>query len=248
MKFHDHEMSPVPDPEKTELEIDNLIEHPEKSSSIRLIKKFLIFSPIVLIILVIAYSSPLSEYISKVAEISHRIRDFGIVGHIVFIAAVAILVSIGFPRLIFCPIAGIAFGFMTGLMYCVIGTLIGYYAVFLFVRWSKNEFGIKNKEEHKKIMELIHKGGTPAVILARQVPVHGMVLNIILGLSPIRHVDFLVGTAIGLIPEAAPFTLFGSSAAQGSLQKSITYLVIAVICISVLWIGLIVYTNKRKKT
>ncbi len=247
MKFHNHEIRQVPDPEKSEMELENLIEHPEKSSPTRLIKKFLILSPVVLLVLVIAYSSPLSDYLSRVSEISGKIRGFGIAGPIVFIAAMSILVAIGFPRLIFCPIAGITFGFVAGLAYSVIGSLIAYYAVFLFVRWSRNEFGMKNKEEHQKIMALIKKGGIPAVILARQVPVHGMVVNIILGLSPVKHVDFLFGTAIGLIPEAAPCTLFGSSAAQGSLQRSIIYLAVAVVFIAVLWIGLIVYTNRRKK-
>ncbi len=247
MKFHGKNLKALPDPEKTEQELDNLIEHPEKSSSIKLIKKFLIFSPILLLLLVIAYSSPLSDYFTQVSELSSKIRDIGITAPIVFTLGIAVLVSIGFPRLIFCPIAGMAFGFVFGLLYTIVGSLIAYYLFFIFVRRNGRQFQFKYVEEHKKIGEIIKKGGIPAVILARQVPVHGMVVNIILALSPIRHMDFLVGTAIGLVPEAAACTLLGSSTAQGSLHKSITYLAVAMVLLAILWLGLIVYTNHARK-
>ena len=48
----------------------------------------------------------------------------------------------------------------------------------------------------------------------RQLPISGLITNLLLGLAPIRHLDFLVGTAIGLLPEAIPFTLVASGAVK----------------------------------
>jgi uncharacterized membrane protein YdjX (TVP38/TMEM64 family) len=48
------------------------------------------------------------------------------------------------------------------------------------------------------------------VFAVRQLPISGLVINFLLGLSPIRHRHFLLGTAFGILPEAIPFTLVAS--------------------------------------
>lgn len=243
MKYHGKDLKHF-NAEATEQELDNLIEYPDKSSSLKLIKKLLISLPFIVIAFVVLYASPIGAYLSKVSEMSEKIRSFGLLAPVVFVLANAILVSVGVPRLLFCPIAGMAFGFVWGVLYSCLGALLAYYAVFLFVRWHMSDFQLGYQDLHKRLSGILEKGGIPAVILARQVPVHGMLVNIVLGLSPVRHRDFLIGTMIGLLPEAVPCVLVGTSAAQSSLRNSVAYLAGAMIILAIAWVGLVIYGKR----
>jgi uncharacterized membrane protein YdjX (TVP38/TMEM64 family) len=80
--------------------------------------------------------------------------------------------------------------------------------------------------------------GSLSVFLARQIPISGLWVNCLLGLTHVGHRDFLVGTAIGMLPEAIPATLVGASAAQMNFAKAMSYLFAAVawfVIIAIVW-------------
>ena len=84
---------------------------------------------------------------------------------------------------------------------------------------------------------MIHDHGVLGVILLRQVPTHSMLANLCLGLSHVKHRPFLIGTTIGLLPEAIPATLIGAGLVKASLKDSIGYLAIAAGVFAAIWIG-----------
>jgi len=58
-----------------------------------------------------------------------------------------------------------------------------------------------------------HFHGRSAAILVfavRQLPISGLIIDFLLGLSPVQHHHFLLGTAFGILPEAIPLTLAAS--------------------------------------
>ncbi|MBN2108138.1 MAG: hypothetical protein JW832_12005, partial [Deltaproteobacteria bacterium] len=57
------------------------------------------------------------EQFGRIHEISEYLRSFGWAAPLVFIFAVAGLVAVGVPRLLLCPIGGMAFGFWQGLLW-----------------------------------------------------------------------------------------------------------------------------------
>lgn len=230
----------------TESELQHLIEKPDTSSILSIRKDFLFILVFVAVIFA-AYLSPLKQYIDKAPEVCEQIKSTGIMAPVIFILGVCLLVCVGVPRLLLCPLGGMAFGFVYGLLYCVIGTLMAYYIVFLFVRWGGRDFILRHSHKLNRFTKILEHGGIPAVILARQMPVHGMVLNLIMGLSPVRHRDFLIGTAIGLFPEAIPFTLIGKGAKQGSIGKSMIYVAVAMLVLVVLWLGVKLYSCRKKE-
>jgi uncharacterized membrane protein YdjX (TVP38/TMEM64 family) len=229
----------------SESDLQHLIEKPD-TSSILSIRKDLLFILIFVGIIFAAYLSPLKQYIDKAPELCEQIKSTGYMAPVFFILGVCLLVCVGVPRLLLCPLGGMAFGFVYGLLYCVIGTLMAYYIVFLFVRWGGRDFILRHSHKLNKFTKILEHGGIPAVILARQMPVHGMVLNLIMGLSPVSHRDFLIGTAIGLFPEAIPFTLIGKGAKQGSIGKSMIYIFVALLVLVALWLGAKLWRRKRK--
>lgn len=209
-------------------------------------RKDLLFILAFFLVILLLNLSPLRQYWSEALVFIKGIRRYGTLAPFLFTASVAILVSIGIPRLLLCTIGGMLFGFYQGLLYSVTGTIIGYYVVFSVVRRVGRTYIVSRYPKIDQLTRLLKRGGIPGVILARQLPIHGMVINLILGLSPVRQLDFLVGTAIGLIPEAIPFTLIGKGVKQESLGQSIVYIVIAVVILAVLWLGLKLWNEKKK--
>ena len=215
------------------------------SSSILSVRKDLILILAFFFIIIALYLSPLQQYWAGALAFCEGINHYGVLAPLIFMLSVAVLVCIGMPRLLLCTIGGMLFGFYQGLLYSVTGTIIGCYIVFSVVRWVGRTFIISRYPKLNRFTKLLERGGIPGVVLARQIPIHGMVINLILGLSPVKQIDFLVGTAIGLIPEAIPFTLIGKGVKQGSLEKSVAYIIIAVVILALLWLGLKIWNEKK---
>lgn len=193
---------------------------------------------ILLGLLIALYQSPLHTYLQDVRNLSQQWSKFGVLAPLVFMGTCAILVAIGCPRLILCPIGGMAFGFWEGLFWSQLGTLLGCYAIFSFVRWGGRDLVLRFWPKAGKLHLFFGKHGLLSVIVIRQLPLPSVLLNVVFGLSPARHRDFLLGTVIGILPEAIPCTLIGSSAMQGSFGQSAWQMGLAIGLLVAVWIGL----------
>jgi len=186
--------------------------------------------------LAVVYCSPVRSWLQDAGRLRQSIAALGIWGYPACVLAVAILVGCGVPRLLFCAIGGMILGFWWGLLLVAAGTTVGYYAVFLFVRWGGREWVLHRWPKLRKWAQLIHEQGIVGVMLVRQLPIHGTLVNLCLGLSHAKHRHFLIGTIIGLLPEAIPVTLVGTGLVKASLADSAKYLAIAAIAFGLVWI------------
>jgi len=200
-----------------------------------------------ILLLALAYASPLRPYLGHVRELSLRIRAMGWPAPFVFTLAGGLLVAVGLPRLLYCAFGGLVFGFVEGLLLSQVGTVLGYYLVFLTVRRGGRFFARYERPALRRLADLVRRQGVPAVILARQLPIHGMATNILLALSPVSVPAFLTGTAIGLLPEAVPCALIGSGAAQSSLSASAGALIAGAVLLALAWIGLGAYRRAQAR-
>ena len=187
-------------------------------------------------LLMVAYLSPLREYLADAPKLSERIRAFGVWAPFVFTIAVALLVAAGFPRLVLCVVSGMAFGFGWGLLYAQVGTLAGNYAVYLAARlcgtdWLERYLARKAAA----LSHLVDQEGLRGVLLARQLPVPGVAVNLACALLGVRQRDFLIATLIGQLPEAVPCTLLGAGLLKASFAASAGLISLAVIAAVVLW-------------
>ena len=210
-----------------------------------LLRPLIVFAVIALG-LVAVYASPLREYLRHVREIKLRVNDLGAWGPVLYMLAVYVVIALGFPRLILCPVGGIIFGFVWGLVWTQIPTLLGYYTTFLFVRWGGRDFVARRWPKLKRLDGLFKERAVPALLLVRQLPVSGVLINLLLGLSPVRHRDFLLGTAIGLLPQAIPFTLVASGTVKLSGGESTLYIGGAALIIFAVWAGSILVVQRSK--
>ena len=212
-------------------------------------RKILLLGLVIAAVLALVYLSPLREHLGKARELSESIRELGWIAPVVLCVSVAILVAVGFPRLAFCVIAGMALGFWSGLFWTQLGTLIGNYALFLIARRGGGDWVRRVLARRTSLANLVHNEGMMGVILARQLPLPGFVINLAFGLLAIRHRDFLIGTAIGQLPEAIPCTLIGAGALKASFAKSAGLIAVAVAFAVLVWVGLkwLVRAQRRRE-
>jgi uncharacterized membrane protein YdjX (TVP38/TMEM64 family) len=188
----------------------------------------------------LVYFTPARKYLGNIQTVKFWLLSLGWVGPAVWMGVVFALVAAGMPRLLFCPVGGLAFGFWYGLLWTQVATLLGYYALFLFVRWGGQDFVLRHWPRVGRLRKHFH-GHSAALLVfgVRQLPISGLIINFLLGLSPIRHGHFLLGTAFGILPEAIPFTLVASGVFKLSGKNTPLYIAAAVgiflLVFAVLW-------------
>jgi uncharacterized membrane protein YdjX (TVP38/TMEM64 family) len=209
------------------------------------VKPLIVFSVLAGCLMVV-YFSPLRDHLRHFEEIKSYMENLGSAGPLFYMATVFLLISLGFPRLLFCPLGGLLFGFLPGLIFTQIPTLLGYYVIFLFVRWGGREFVLRHWPKLGRFNRMLARGTVAKVILIRQTPISGLVINLLLGISPIRHRHFLIGTAIGLLPEAIPFTMVAGGVTKSGSGERIAYIVGAAALLVVLWGGMFLFSRRSK--
>ncbi len=203
--------------------------HTPKSRMTDIVWKPLIMLAVVAAAFGLAYLLPARKYIGDIESVKYWLLSLGWVAPAAWMGIVFALVAAGMPRLLFCPIGGLAFGFWHGLLWTQVATLGGYYALFLFVRWGGQDFVLRHWPRVGRLKEHFHGHSAALLVFAvRQLPISGLIINFLLGLSPIRHRHFLLGTAFGILPEAIPFTLVASGVFKLTGRNTPLYIATAV--------------------
>ncbi len=209
------------------------------------VKPAILLSVIAAGLLIVAFS-PLKTHLRRVEDIRAWLEPFGYAGPLIYMAGVFVLIALGFPRLLFCPVGGVLFGWSWGLVWTQLPTLIGYYALFLFVRWGGRDFVLRRWPRLQRMHKVFHQGAIPTIFVMRQLPVNGLIINLLLGLSSIRHLDFLAGTAIGILPSAMAMTALGSGAVAMSEGRGTAWVAAAVAAMLLMWIVFTVLVRRSK--
>jgi uncharacterized membrane protein YdjX (TVP38/TMEM64 family) len=188
---------------------------------------------VILLILIAAVAAvtltPIKSWLGSADSVRQSIASLGLWTYPVCTIASAILVACGVPRILLCGIGGAVLGPVWGIITTQTGAVLGYYCVFLFVRWGGRDVVLHRWPKLQKWASAIEQQGVVGVILIRQLPIHGTLMNLCFGLSHLKHRHFLIGTAIGLIPEAIPAALVGAGLAKGATKDTVGYIILAVV-------------------
>ncbi len=118
---------------------------------------------------------------------------------------------IGTPQFLLIAASVFVFGPIAGSIYSWIGTMVSACSHFWFARWVGAEplakFGGKG---FGKLISFVSKNGFWSALLVRVVPSGPFILvNLALGVSRARFMQFSVGTGIGIIPKILAIALVG---------------------------------------
>ncbi|NJD08342.1 MAG: TVP38/TMEM64 family protein [Methylococcaceae bacterium] len=177
----------------------------------------------------VAYLTPLRTWLAEGELIKQELTQLGIWAPLVFTIAAALLTAIGMPRLLLCSLGGLAFGFASGLLWTEVATVLGSYATFVFVRQRGSDYALTRFPRLQGFSRQLETKGIMAVILLRQLPMNGFYNNVFLGLTPVSHRDFLIGSLVGYLPLGLTACLIGAGLLQPDFSKSMQYLLLALV-------------------
>jgi uncharacterized membrane protein YdjX (TVP38/TMEM64 family) len=175
------------------------------------------------------YLTPLKTWLAEGQVIKDQLAQFGLAAPAVFTVGTALLVAIGVPRLILCSLGGMIFGFAWAIFLTQIGTVLGAYATFVFIRWRGRAYTLSHFPRLRGLSRRLEGNGFMAVLIVRQMPVNGFYNDVFLALSPVSHPAFLLGTFLGFLPLAITACLIGAGMIQADASRSVQYLILALI-------------------
>ena len=157
----------------------------------------------------------------------------------VAVVAFAVLAFVGVPQFVLIAAAVVAFGPVTGFTYSWIGTmvssLVGFYLGRVAGARALERF---SGEGLKRFISLVGRNGFLASLIVRLAPsAPFIVVNMAAGVTPMRVLDFTLGTALGIVPKIVLTAFAGNSifrVLKGEIGKDALWLVV----IAGAWIGI----------
>ncbi len=199
-------------------------------------------------IFVSIHSSKLANIsIDDIINLQQQLNSKGWATMPTFFLIATALVAIGFPRLILCACSGIMFGFWYGLIIIQLATLLGSFVPFIAARLFAKPLTQKFADKINTVMNIIQRGGTMTIIIARQLPITGGILNLLLRLMSIKKRHFIIGTLIGTLPEAVPTVMLGNSFTYSNFNKGVYSILISLALIILVWLFTAMLTKLFKQ-
>lgn len=163
-------------------------------------------------------------------RLTHYFSALGWVAPEAFAVVTAVVVAIGMPRLLLCTMGGVIFGFAEGLLWSMIGTLLGSYLTFVVVRWAGRDWAISRWPSLRRLAEKVSREkGLVTVILIRQIPIGGLYNTALLAMTGVNRRDFFLGSFVGFLPGAVPAVMVGAGLGVGDSAMIIKYSGVAVV-------------------
>lgn len=210
----------------------------------KMLLKSLLFIFIIIACLLAITLSPLQEYFSPeyLALLKSKYGGNIVLFTCFFTLAGSILIAVGFPRTIFCIIAGMLYNLWAGILIGQIAALGGAYVTYFLSGKLARPFFQKKIVGHIGFINNFSRYN-PVVFVAllRQTPVPGIVTNSISGAMGISPLNFLIGSFIGFLPQSVIFCLFGNSVNNNFML----HISIAFILFLIMIIGIKIYLNRK---
>lgn len=212
------------------------MDSPQTKPGRRGLLKIILLAAFIAASLVLAHIPAVRNAATQWWPAAQEIKDHPWTAGLVYAGIVAVLVAVGVPRLALWWLGGWMFGLMRGLLFAEIGSIVGSYATFCFVRWAGRDLILRKWPVLARYGQRLGSGGWATVFLARITPISSLIINATLALTSVKHREFLPASAAGFLPEGVPATLLGAAGrklGQGLLIRSITYILVGVMLLVV---------------
>lgn len=147
------------------------------------------------------------------ASIERFVRDAGIGAPVVYVLVYAVLTVALFPGAVITAAGGALFGSVQGTVLTVVGATIGATGAFLVGRWLGREQ--VERIAGRGVVRLddwMQQHGFLAILYTRLIPVVPFnVLNYAAGIAGLRLRDYVIATAVGIVPGTFAYAELGHS-------------------------------------
>jgi uncharacterized membrane protein YdjX (TVP38/TMEM64 family) len=212
-------------------------------------RRRLLVTALVLVGLVLGLQfTPLKQWLQEIQTLKAWVSNYGWKAHVFFVFGSVAAIAVGMPRLMLCGLGGVLFGFAEGLIASQMAGVLGAYGAFLLTRrWAPKQWVERKLAGSESLRRLLARPSVSTIFVARQLPLPGIIPNVLLGVLGTRHSTFLVGTFLGYLPSNIPIALAGSSMGKESLQRAILQVSMSMSALAVFSV-LIFWLRRRLKT
>lgn len=175
--------------------------------------KFIQLIVVLLVLMLLAVFLPWQSWLSALYDWSQVHPNLAVIA---FLGLIVLGMVLMVPVSIQAMAAGFIFGLSKGFLVMWLAGLVGFAAAFLIGRslarpWIKTR--VSQRPEFMAIDKAIHQRGLLVVILTRLAMILPYnLLNYSLGLTAVRLRDYLMGSAIGMLPGIFLFVFIGTTA------------------------------------
>ncbi len=174
--------------------------------------------PLILVVsivtaVVVVKMTGLDQHIDR-DTLSTFLREQGAVGLVVFLLAFSVGLIVQLPGLLFFAAAVLAYGAYTGGFIAFFGGLIAFTASFFFARAVGGKAALDQLKHPwaKRALSAVESRPVRTVALLRVLTLFSPPTTYALALSSVRYRDFLVGSALGLLPVVVVFSALSECA------------------------------------
>ena len=174
-----------------------------------------------------------------------RVAGLGPAAPVVFVLLYAAATLLPLPKNVITAVAGLLFGLVDGVLLVLPGAMLGALAAFGLGRWlGRDAVERFTGTRVARVDALLARRGLVAILVSRLVPVLPFTgINYAAGLTAIRPRDFVLGTAIGIVPGTVAYVALG---AYGTSPTSWPF-VTAVVALLVLSLGGAWLASRRRR-
>ncbi len=143
--------------------------------------------------------------------IDQTVRGQGLAGIAIFMVVGAAFTGIGFPRQLIAALAGYAFGIVAGTFFATLATVIGCAGATLYARFMGRGFvQARFPDRAQMIDDFLRDNPFKMTLIIRLLPVgSNIATNLAAGVTSVPLLWFLLGSALGYIPQTLIFALVG---------------------------------------
>ncbi len=161
-----------------------------------------------------------------IARLRADVAATGRVAPVLFVLGYAVATLAPLPRNVLSILAGILFGLATGLVVVMIGTMLGAAGGLALARWlGRDTVELFAGDRLSQVDEALRRRGLHAVMALRLLPMVPFTLvSYAAGLTAVGARDYLLGTALGVVPGTLVFVALGAygPAAAGFWPLAVT--------------------------
>ncbi len=144
------------------------------------------------------------------------VADSGPFGPLVYVLLHVLVTLVPVPKNLLAGIAGALFGLGAGVALSWVASMLSAWVTFeLARRLGQDAVSAVTGTRVEQVRRVLREQGVLAVVIARLTPlVPFTVVNYGAGVSPVSRRDYLVGTAVGVLPGTVAYVAVGASAGR----------------------------------
>ncbi|CUU41970.1 TVP38/TMEM64 family inner membrane protein ydjZ [Blastochloris viridis] len=177
--------------------------------------------------------------------IDSQVKGRGLSGEVIFVAVGAVFTAVGLPRQLICFLAGYAFDLALGTALALVASVAGCVVAFAYARLLGRAI-VKHRFPRRiaALDNVLHGHPLSMTLLIRLLPVgSNLITNLAAGVSSVRPLPFIVGSALGYVPQTVVFALAGSGV---QLDAELRIAVSAALFVVSGILGVMLYRRYRK--